>query len=98
MHFVTNALKYRHLRFRIIVVAGCSADARCSGALQEDWRNEVMSARKSVVRFLAHTLMVVGAIFVVTVLLAAMIELNHRRTIPPRQQAVEFRNLFPISF
>jgi len=72
MHFVTNALKYRHLRFRIIVVAGCSADARCSGALQEDWRNEVMSARKSVVRFLAHTLMVVGAIFVVTVLLAAM--------------------------
>jgi len=31
-----------------------------------------MSARKSVVRFLAHTLMVVGAIFVVTVFLAAM--------------------------
>lgn len=31
-----------------------------------------MSARKSVVRFLAHTAMVVGAIFVVTVLLAAM--------------------------
>jgi hypothetical protein len=34
--------------------------------------NEVMSAGKSVVRFLAHTAMVVGAIFVVTVLLAAM--------------------------
>jgi hypothetical protein len=31
-----------------------------------------MSVRKSVVRFLAHSLMVVGAIFVVTVLLAAM--------------------------
>jgi hypothetical protein len=31
-----------------------------------------MSARKSVVRFLAHAAMVVGAIFVVTVLLAAM--------------------------
>lgn len=31
-----------------------------------------MSARKSVVRFLAHSAMVVGAIFVVTVLLAAM--------------------------
>jgi len=31
-----------------------------------------MSARKSVVRFIAHTLMVVGGIFLVTVLLAAM--------------------------
>src|SRR5262249_24071637 len=31
-----------------------------------------MSARKSVIRFLAHAAMVVGAIFVVTVLLAAM--------------------------
>jgi hypothetical protein len=51
---------------------GKSIPMRCSGAPQEDWRNEVMSARKSVVRFLAHTLMVVGVIFVVTVFLAAM--------------------------
>ena len=35
-------------------------------------KKAVMSARKSVVRFLAHATMVVGAIFVVTVLLAAM--------------------------
>jgi hypothetical protein len=27
MHFLTNALKYRQLRFRIIVVARCSARA-----------------------------------------------------------------------
>jgi hypothetical protein len=51
---------------------GKSIPRRSSGAPQKDWRIEVMSARKSVVRFLAHTLMVVGAIFVVTVFLAAM--------------------------
>jgi hypothetical protein len=51
---------------------GKSIPSRSAGALQKDWRNEVMSARKSVVRFLAHALMVVGAIFVVTVFLAAM--------------------------
>jgi hypothetical protein len=39
-------------------------------------KKEVMSARESVVRFLAHTMMVVGAIFVVTVLLAAMPDHN----------------------
>jgi hypothetical protein len=51
---------------------GKSIPRGSSGAPQKDWRNEAMSARKSVVRFLAHTLMVAGAIFVVTVLLAAM--------------------------
>jgi hypothetical protein len=37
-----------------------------------DGKKAVMSARKSAVRFLAHATMVVGAIFVVTVLLSAM--------------------------
>ena len=42
-----------------------------------------MSARKSVIRFFAHAAMVVGAIFVVTVLLAAMPGHN-----PPSVEAV----------
>ena len=45
-----------------------------------------MSARKSVIRFFAHAAMVVGAIFVVTVLLAAMPGHN-----PPSVEAVGLR-------
>jgi len=41
-------------------------------SIAANWRKEVMSARKSAIRFFVHTAMVVGAIFVVTVLLAAM--------------------------
>src|SRR5215468_4284893 len=59
----------------IPVVAGCSARAsRCAARQRQRKTGEtlVMSVRKSVVRFFAHTLMVVGAIFVLTVFLAAM--------------------------